>query len=77
MTADDLDRAVRALSRRRPFRPFFIEFHSGDRLQVSHPEAVIREEELFLHRGPDRSRRLFSGLGVCQIIDPPPLGPSG
>jgi hypothetical protein len=77
MTANDLERAVRALARQRPFRPFLIEFHSGDRLLVSHPEAVIRDGELFLHRGPDRSRRVFSGLGISQIIDPPTAAPAG
>src|SRR5437016_7495832 len=52
MTADDLERALRALVRRRLFHRFLIEFHSGDRLLVSHPEAVGRRGELFFHRGP-------------------------
>jgi hypothetical protein len=74
MTADDLERALRALTRRRPFRPFLIELHSGDRISVAHPEAVDRHGELFLHRGPDRSQRIFAGPSVCQLIDPPTAG---
>jgi hypothetical protein len=46
MTGDDRERALRALARRRPFRPFLIELHSGDRILVSHPEAVQRYGEL-------------------------------
>jgi hypothetical protein len=76
MTADDLERALRALARRRPFRPFLIEFHSGDRILISHPEAVDRYGNLFLYRGPNRDQRFFDGTAVGQIIDPP-TGPPG
>jgi hypothetical protein len=72
MTGDELARALRALTSRRPFRPFFIEFNSGDRLRVSHPESVDRQGELFVHRGADRGNRIFTAAGVCQLIDPPP-----
>jgi hypothetical protein len=77
MTADDLERALRALARRRPFRPFLIELHSGDRIQVSHPEAVQRYGELFLSRATDRGQRGFAGPSVCQFIDPPIAAPPG
>jgi len=72
MSSDDLERILRALAKRRPFRPFFLEFKNGDRLFVSHPEAVQRTGDPFLHRGPDRSQRIFSGDGVAQVFDPPP-----
>jgi hypothetical protein len=77
MNADDLERGLRALTRRSPFRPFHIEFNSGDRLLVSHPEAVGRYGELFLYRGPDSGHRIFSGMGVCQLIDAAPPAPPG
>ncbi len=76
MTADDLERTLNFLGRRRPFRNFFIEFNSGDRLYVSHPEAVARYGELFMYRGPDRAQRIFSGTGVCQLIDRAPTDPA-
>ncbi len=72
MRAADLTRALRAFTKRQPFRPFFIEFNSGDRLQVTHPEAIDRQEDLFVFRGPDGGHRIFSPTGVCQLIDPPP-----
>lgn len=71
MTGDELSLALRALTRRRRFRPFFIEFNSGDRLRVSHPESIDRKGELFVHRGSDRGNRIFRASAVCQIIDPP------
>jgi hypothetical protein len=77
MTAEDMERALRALARRRPFRPFLIEMHSGDRIPVAHPEAVQRYGELFLYRGTDRGQRVFAGPSVCQLIDPPTAAPPG
>jgi hypothetical protein len=77
MSGGDLGRALRALARRRPFRPFLIEFHSGDRILVSHPESIYRHGELFVHLGPDRSQRIFAGPSVCQLIDPPTVASAG
>jgi hypothetical protein len=70
MTGDELERGLRAFTRRRPFRTFLLEFVSGDRIQISHPEAIDRFGELFLYRAPDRSQRIFAASGVCQLIDP-------
>jgi len=80
MTADDLERAIRALCKHKPFRPFLIEFPSSDRLLVSHPEAIDRVGEvgeLFVYRGPDRGQRIFAGTAVGQLIDLPPSKTSG
>jgi hypothetical protein len=65
MNADDLERALRSLTRRAPFRSFQIELNSGDRLLISHPEAV------------ERYGGLFAGPSVCQLIDPVPATPAG
>jgi hypothetical protein len=75
MSGDDLERALHALNRRRPFRSFFLEFNSADRILISHPEAIDRQGELFIYRGPDGSHRVFSGASICQFIDPPPAAP--
>jgi hypothetical protein len=71
MSGADLERALQAFARRRPFRPFLIELQSGDRFLISHPEAVARYGELFLYRGADRGQRVFAGASVCQLLDPP------
>jgi hypothetical protein len=72
MSGTDLDRVLRAFAKRHPFRSFLIEFQSGDRILVSHPEAIEGFGELFLYRSPDRSQRIFAAAGVCQLIDPAP-----
>jgi hypothetical protein len=76
MTTQDLERALRAMARRRPFHPFVIELHSGDRIVVSHPEAVSRSGHLFIHHGPDRGHSIFAGSSVSQLIDPPTTTPA-
>jgi hypothetical protein len=72
MNADDLERALRSLATVRRFRPYWIEFNSGDRILVSHPEFVDRYGELFLYRTPTRERRIFAGQSVSQVILPAP-----
>jgi hypothetical protein len=77
MTTDELEQVLRAMAQRRPFRSFFIEFGSGDRILVSHPEAIYRRGEFFLYRSPDGGQRIFLGPGVCQFIAPPSPAPPG
>ena len=69
MTPELLERALRAFSHRRPFRPFWLEFFSGGRVLVSHPEAIERFGGLFLFRGADRVYRLFPAQAVCQLVE--------
>ena len=69
MTANVLDRALRSFTRRRPFRSFSVEFVSGDRLLVTHPEVVLRSKELFIFRGTGGAHRLFVAESVCQLIE--------
>ena len=69
MTPEMLERALRAFAHRRPFRPFWMEFFSGDRVLVSHPEATERFGGLFLYRGADRVHRLFAAQAVCQLVE--------
>ena len=65
-------RSLRAFLRRRPFRPFLIDFVSGDRVRVTHPEAVYPVGNLWAHvAGPGRQHRVFAPGAVCQLLDPP------
>jgi hypothetical protein len=54
MTPEGFALALRAFTIRRPFRPFFIELHSGTRLLVRHPEAV--QFRGFVEPGPPPGR---------------------
>jgi hypothetical protein len=69
---DNLVRGFRALRRRQSFLPFQIEFTSGDRLVVRHPEAVGQYGQMFIYWGPDRQQRIFDAESVCQLIVPAP-----
>ena len=71
MTPDDLQWVLRALNRRRPFHPFYIELVSGDRFLVSHPESVVRIRDFFVCRLPDGGHRVFGSRAVSQLIDSP------
>ena len=76
MSPDDLEKAIHAFATRRGFRPFLIEFSSGDRILVSHPEAVRRYQALFLYSGTDGRYRIFPPGQVCQLIEQPPPAPA-
>jgi hypothetical protein len=75
VTTDELHRVIRAFQRRRPFRPFLIEFSSGDRLLVRHPELIWRTNELFVFRESDENHRVFSAIHVTQLLISPPSSP--
>ena len=66
-----LDRALQAFIRRRPFRPFCLEFFSGDRVKVTHPEVIERAGELFGLRAANRAYRIFAADSVCQLLEEP------
>jgi hypothetical protein len=58
MTKDQFDAAYRAFCRRRPFRPFLIEFLNGNQLLIGHPEAVRSEPKFYV----TLSRRRLCGV---------------
>ena len=72
MTIDSFARFLRVFSTRSPFRPYLIEFVSGDRLEIRHPEAISLAGEVFYFRAPNREQRLFEADAVVQFIDPAP-----
>ena len=71
MTPTALELALRSFARRRRFRWFWLELLSGDRIKVTHPEAVRKVGELFAHRSPDGAYRLFAAESVCQLLEEP------
>jgi hypothetical protein len=71
MTNKQFDTAYRAFCRRQPFRPFLIEFASGNQLLIAHPEAVRPEADLYVARSSDRGYVLFAAEGVSRLLDVP------
>jgi hypothetical protein len=68
MTTENFARALLAMTRRRPFTPFTIEFHSGERIIVAHPEAVsFRRHVLYFNDAQDVPI-LFDASSVGRLI---------
>lgn len=71
MTQDQFDVAHRGFWRRRPLRPFLLEFTSGAQLLIGHPEAVRSEGQLYVTRCPDGGYVVFAAEGVVRLLDVP------
>ena len=71
MTPQQFEVACRAFCRRRPFRPFLIEFTSGQQLLIGHPEAVGSEAHFCTMRRPDGGHVVFVGDSVARLLDVP------
>jgi hypothetical protein len=69
MTGDEFERMIRNFIRQRPFRPFIVEFITGDRVLLGHPEVIDRHGDVFTCRGTDQTRRIFTAQSVCQVIE--------
>ena len=71
MTVNGLDTSLRAFARRRPFKHFLLEFFSGDRIVVRHPEAVLIRPDVVVFTSPAGAYHLFESDSVCQLLDLP------
>ena len=71
MTAENFDRALRALQRRSPFKPFTVEMVSGDRFQVDHPEALVFRGGVAVFVSKAAVPVIFDHEGVSQFLGEP------
>ena len=71
MNADNFVRALGPFFRRKPFRPFAIEFVTGELLPITHPELLELHGDLIVHMDPHLRYRVFDSASVCQVLDPP------
>jgi hypothetical protein len=67
MLAEAFDRTLRAFARRTPFRPFTVEFVSGTRITVDHPEALVFRGGVAVFFSPDGTPSLFDHESVSQV----------
>lgn len=77
MTAENLERMLRAFQRRTPFRSFVVEMVSGSRIQVDHPEALVFRGGAAVYVAPGGDITLFDHEGVSQITDAASAQPTG
>jgi hypothetical protein len=69
MKHDAFATSVRAFCLRKPFRPFFVEFFTGTRILISHPEAVRCGPVVTIHFTRFGQRQLFDADSVCRVIE--------
>lgn len=69
MSAAQFDMAFRAFCRRRPFRPFLVEFTNAKHVVVRHPEAIRREADLYVMRCPNGGNMVFAAESVAWLQD--------
>jgi hypothetical protein len=73
MTKESFTRALRAFARRQPFRPFLVEFLTGERLLIKHPEELAPhpKRQLIVYRDKHYRYRLFESGAIVQLLDQP------
>jgi hypothetical protein len=69
MNAQNFALVVAAFARRRPFRPFAVELHSGHRVRVHHPEALTLRGTLAIFVTPAATHVLFDAEAVSRVCD--------
>ena len=67
MLAETFSRATRGLRRRKPFRPYTVELFGGDRIVVTHPEALAIYDGLVSYYETDDTQRYFDAASVLQV----------
>ena len=77
MIANNFERSLQAMVRRKPFRPFTVELVSGDRIEVDHPEALVHRAGVAVYLSPEGYPVLFDHDGVSQIIGDTAKRPNG
>lgn len=65
--AEAFDRSLRAFARRSPFKPYVVEWNSGSRLQVDHPEALVFRSGVAVHFALDGTPTLFDHQDASQV----------
>ena len=71
MTPRHFAAALGAYTHRQSFKSFFIELASGDRILVTHPEAVTLRGELWAYVSPTERHHVFESESVVQLLDVP------
>ena len=69
MDAEHFRKSIAAFQNRKPFEPYVIEFSSGDRLQIEHPESLIHREGVAVHFSPNKDITLLDHDGVTRITE--------
>ena len=68
MIRENFERVLQACQRRSPFRPFTVEFVSGEQVSVDHPEALVLRAGVAVYISPQGVPTLFDHESVSEVI---------
>ena len=68
MTRENFERVLQAFQRRTPFRPFTVEFVSGEQVAVDHPEALVLRAGVAVYINAKGVPTLFDHESVSEVI---------
>jgi hypothetical protein len=68
MTAEDLERTLRAFQKRRPFTSFRVRFVDGEFIDVEQPEALIPRGGTAVYVDPTGAPTLFDHDSVSEVL---------
>jgi len=71
MTPEHFQTTIQAFQRRAPFRPYFVELVSGDRVRVDHPEALVIRGGVAVFVTSQGAPVIFDHEGVSPVIAMP------
>ena len=77
MAIEHFEKVLLAMLNRRPFKPFTVELHGGQRFEIDHPEATVLRQGVAIFLAPGFVPIYFYHEGVVQIIDSPASYPKG
>jgi hypothetical protein len=68
MTSPNFERVLQAFQRRKPFRPFRVDFVGGEHIEVDHPEALVLRGGVAVYLSPAGVPTLFDHEGVSEVV---------
>ena len=68
MEKENFEKLLRALSHRKPFRSYTVEFVNGEKIDVDLPEALIVRAGVAVYLSADGTPAWFDHLGVSRVV---------
>jgi hypothetical protein len=68
MDRKSFESLLRGLARRKPFRPFTVEFVNGEKIEVDHPEALVVRAGVAVFLNAKGVPSWFDSEGVNRLV---------
>lgn len=63
----EIEKTIREVASRRPFRPFVVELSNGSSIRVDHPEAIVVRGPRAVYIHPSHEISIFDADEVVRI----------